>query len=100
MRAHRLVDAAVDAERQAVAGRGDLVEHVVERVAAPADDMEDRPEHLARQPAEMVDLEGARREEDAVRGAGRQRQRADELAPRASMRSACASSAALRRRRR
>src|SRR5260221_2907261 len=34
-RAHRLVDAAVDAEGEAVAGRRDLVEHLVELVAAP-----------------------------------------------------------------
>jgi hypothetical protein len=37
-----LVDAAVDAERQAVAGGGDGVEHAVKGIAAPADDMQDR----------------------------------------------------------
>ena len=73
MWSHRLVDAAVDAEGQRVAGRGDLVEHRVEPVGAPADDVQDRAEHLALEPRRAVDLEGARRKERAVLGAGRQR---------------------------
>src|SRR6266446_10519875 len=57
--AHGLVDAAVDARRQAVAGGGDLVEHLVEPVGRPAHDMQDRAEDLAREPLRAIDLEGA-----------------------------------------
>src|SRR5258708_37555388 len=56
-RAHRLVDAAVDAEGEAIAGRRDLVEHLVELVAAPADDVEDGAEDFALQPVEAIDLD-------------------------------------------
>src|SRR5207302_3020102 len=52
-----LVDSAVDAEGQRVAGRGDLVEHRIEAVGRPADHMQDRPEHLALEPAGRIDLE-------------------------------------------
>jgi hypothetical protein len=43
---HGLVDADVDAEGQAVTGRGDLVEHGIEPVGLPVHDMEDRAEPL------------------------------------------------------
>ena len=69
---HGLVDPAVNAERERVAGRGDLVEHGIEPVRAPANHMQDRAEHLAIEPAGGVDLEGSRREERAVLDAGRQ----------------------------
>src|SRR5438876_6941684 len=62
----RLVDPAVDAERQAVAGRGDGIQELVEPAALPAHHMQDRPEHLALEPADAVDLESARREEETV----------------------------------
>ena len=68
-----LVDAAVDAEGQAIAGRGDLVEDPVEPVGAPAYDMQDRAEHLACEDAHAVDLPDLRREKGAVLGAGRHR---------------------------
>src|SRR5690348_18192750 len=64
--AHSLVDAAVDAEGQAVAGRGDLVDDRVEAVGLPAHDMQDRPEHFAGEPRRSVDLERMRRKEGAV----------------------------------
>ena len=69
--AHGLVDAAVDAEGQAIAGRGDLVEHRIEPVGMPAHDVEDRAEDLSREARRAVDLVGLRREEGAVLGAGR-----------------------------
>jgi hypothetical protein len=43
------VDAAVDAEGQAVAGGIDRVDHLVELVGLPADHMQRRAEDLARQ---------------------------------------------------
>jgi hypothetical protein len=64
--AHGFVYSAVDAEGEAVAGRGDLVEHLVEAVGLPAHDMEDRAEYLAPEPRRAVDLEGLRRERCAV----------------------------------
>jgi hypothetical protein len=72
-KAHGLVDPAVDAEAQAIAGSGDLVEGPVEPVGAPAHDMQDRAEHLACEDARAVDLPGLRREKGAVLGAGRHR---------------------------
>ena len=63
---HGIVDPAVDAERQRVAGGGDLVERGIEPIGAPAYDMENRAEYFAVEPAGAVDLEGARREEGAV----------------------------------
>src|SRR5207248_3869895 len=70
--AHGLIDPAVDAEGQGVAGRGDFVADRVEPVGAPADDVQYWAEHLAIEPAGAVDLEGAGREKGAVLGAGRQ----------------------------
>src|SRR5262249_57678163 len=67
--AHGLVDPAVNAEGEAIAGGGGLVEHCVEPAGLPAHDMEDRSEHLAREPCHAVDLEGLRREISAVLGA-------------------------------
>src|SRR6266851_2735814 len=78
-RPDRLVDAAMDAEGEAVAGRRDLVEYLVELVAAPAHDMENGAEDLALEPIEPVDLEGPRREEAAMRGAGRHLALKDQL---------------------
>src|SRR6185312_1089353 len=54
------LDAAVDTERQRVARRLNLVEHRIEPVCAPADDVQYRAEDLIVQPAGAVDLEGAR----------------------------------------
>src|SRR5205085_3003937 len=70
--AHGIVDPAVDAEGQGVAGRGDLVAYRVQPIGAPPDDMQDRAEHLALESARRVDLESARREKRAVLGAVRQ----------------------------
>src|ERR1700730_395483 len=69
--AHGLVDPAVDAEGQAVAGSGYLVEHRVETVGMPAHDMEDRAEDLPCEPRRAVDLEGLRRDIGAVPGTAR-----------------------------
>src|SRR3546814_1471167 len=44
---HRRIDAAVHAERQAVAGAGDGIEHPVETLGAVAPPVEDRPGELA-----------------------------------------------------
>src|SRR5260370_14664920 len=63
---HRLVDPAMDTERQRIAGRGDLVDYRVEPIGLPAHHMQDRPEHLAFKASRGIDLEGARREEAAV----------------------------------
>src|SRR6516165_11549034 len=60
--AHGLVDPAVNAEGEAIAGGGDLVEHRVEPVGLPTHDMQDRSEDLPREPRRAVDLEGSRRE--------------------------------------
>ncbi len=68
-----LVDAAVDAEGQPIAGHIDLVEHLVEPMGLPAHDVQDRAEDLVIEPPGAVDLEGARGEEGAVLGPGRQR---------------------------
>jgi len=70
---HGVVDSAVDAEGQGVAGCGDLVAYRVKAIRAPPDDVQDRAEHLALEPAGAVDLEGARREEGAMLGVGRPR---------------------------
>ena len=43
----RRVDAAVNAERQAVAGGVDRIEQLVEPVGREAQHVQDRPEHLA-----------------------------------------------------
>src|SRR6185312_17325730 len=56
----RLLDAAVDAHREPVALRVDPVDHVLQRAALEADDMEDRPEDLAVDRIETRDLVGAR----------------------------------------
>src|SRR5216684_5225191 len=78
--AGRIVDSAVDAEGQRVAGRGDLVEHRVEPVGRPADHMQDWPEHLAFEPASRIDLEGARRKKAAMPDPRRQPALVDEAA--------------------
>jgi hypothetical protein len=64
----RFVDAAVDAQRQAVAGIGDGLADLVEILGTPADDVQDRPEDFAFEPRDAVDFVGARREEGAVAG--------------------------------
>ena len=84
-----VVDPAVDAEGQAVAGGGDLVEHRG-RAGRPASA---RHAGSGRTPrassrAGAVDLEGTRREEAAVLGAGRQRAAIDAAGPRAPSASA------------
>src|SRR5205085_9418383 len=71
--AHGFVDPAVDAEGEAIAGRGDLVEHRIEPVGMPAHDVENRPEDLHCEPPRAVDLEGLRRKVGAVLRAGWQR---------------------------
>jgi hypothetical protein len=76
--AHRRIDAAVDAEGEAIAGRGDLVERLVEPIGRPTHDMQDRAEDLAGKAPDVVDLPRLRREEGAVRGAGRQRAAVEE----------------------
>src|SRR6185312_7336303 len=58
---HRLVDAAMNAERQAVAGGRDGVEDTIKGIAAPAHDVKDRTEHFAGQQVGPLDLEDARR---------------------------------------
>src|SRR3546814_5050613 len=63
---HRRIDAAVHAERQAVAGAGDGVEHPVEAVGGVAHHMEHRAEDLALQHLDARDLVGRRRDEAAV----------------------------------
>src|SRR3546814_1719340 len=60
---HRRIDAAVDAEGQAIAGPVDRVHDTVDAVAVEARDVEDRPEDLPFQLGDGIDLEGARREE-------------------------------------
>src|SRR6516162_10561612 len=70
--AYGFVDPALDAEGQAVAGSGDLVEHRVEPVGAPAHDMQDRAKHLFGEPLGAVDLEDAGGEKGAVLDPGRQ----------------------------
>src|SRR5260370_26668315 len=70
--AHRLVDSAMDAEGQRIAGGGDLVDYRIEPIGPPAHHMQDRPEHLAFKASRGINLEGARREEAAVLGSCRQ----------------------------
>jgi hypothetical protein len=48
--AHGLVDAAVDAEGQPVAGRGDLVNDRIEPIGLPTRETEDGPEDLSVEP--------------------------------------------------
>src|SRR3954468_24432925 len=69
---HRLIDPAVNAGGQRVSGRGDLVEHRVKMAGAPADHVQDRPEHLAIEPRRTIDFEYARGEKTAVLGPRRQ----------------------------
>jgi hypothetical protein len=59
--AHALVDAAVDAERQATADRGDLVDDLFEPVGRPAPDSRIVAKHLAFEARRTVDLKGVRR---------------------------------------
>ena len=54
---NRLVNAAVNAKRQAVAGGVDRVQHLAELLAAVAQHMQHRAEHLALQAADAVDLD-------------------------------------------
>ena len=62
------VDAAVDAQRQAVAGIGDGRADLIEVFGAPADEVQDRPEDFALETRDAVDFVGAWREEGAVAG--------------------------------
>jgi hypothetical protein len=47
---HGLVDPGVDAERQAIVGCGVFFEHRIEPIGIPAHEMDDRADHLAREP--------------------------------------------------
>src|SRR5262249_55056790 len=49
------VDATVDAKRQRISGGCYFVENRIEPVSAPTDDVEDRAENLAVEPARTVD---------------------------------------------
>jgi hypothetical protein len=51
------VDPALQAQRQAVAGRVDRIDDLAELARFPADNVQDRAEILFRQLLEMVDLE-------------------------------------------
>jgi hypothetical protein len=64
----RLVDARMDAERQAVSGRVDRIDHLVQLVALPAHDVQRRAEDFLVQAVDRIDLEGHRREVRAVFG--------------------------------
>ena len=92
----RLVDAALDAERQAVAGRVDRVDRA--RGSSPsriAHDVQDRPEHFARRAAAESSISisvGATKVPCAH--AGRQRQREDRARRGARHCATCASSCA------
>src|SRR3546814_14473296 len=63
---HRRIDAAVDAEGQAIAGPVDRVHDTVDAVAVEARDVEDRPEALPLPLGDGIDLEGPRRQEGAA----------------------------------
>jgi hypothetical protein len=77
---HRIIDPALYAERQAVAGRRNLVDRRVESVAGPAHDVQDRAEYLALKAVRRIDLEGVRGEEITALGARRQLAFEDEAA--------------------
>src|SRR5690606_18635811 len=68
--AARGIDAAVQAEGEAVASAGDVVDHVLVLVGAEARDVEHRAEVLPLQVGDRVALDDRRRAESAV-GAGR-----------------------------
>jgi hypothetical protein len=63
------VDAAVDAEGQAVAGGVDRVDDLVEFVGLPAQHVQDAGPNFLVQAVQARNLVGARREEGAVLGA-------------------------------
>src|SRR3981189_324001 len=57
----------MDAEREAVAGSGDVVEQRIEAVGTPAHDVKDRPEHLLPQIARTIQGNDGRRDVGAPR---------------------------------
>src|SRR3546814_188723 len=70
---YRGIDAAVDAEGQAVAGPVDRIDDIVDPVAVEADDMQDRAEDFPLQLSDGVDFIGPWSEEGAVFGIGADR---------------------------
>jgi hypothetical protein len=52
----RFIDAAVDAQRQPVAGIGDGFADLVEILGTPADDVQDRPEDFAPEPRDKLSI--------------------------------------------
>ena len=70
----------VDAERQAVAGRADLLQQLVELAAAVTHHVQYRAEHLALQLVDAADLDQRRRHERAVRAGIGHRQLRDAMA--------------------
>ncbi|PAV68634.1 hypothetical protein WR25_18437 [Diploscapter pachys] len=76
----RLVEARVQAERQAIAGGVDPVDQPVQLGAAEADDVQHRPEHLALQLGDVGQFDDRRRDEGAVRGVARERELFDAVA--------------------
>ncbi len=65
-----LIDAAVDAEGEAIAGAVDCVCDVRQRACLETDDMQDRPEHFARQLTDILNFKHMRRNEMSLRHAG------------------------------
>src|SRR5262245_45635482 len=57
----------MDAEREAVAVAGDVVEQLIERIGAPAHHVQDRAEHFLAQIAGAVEHNNGRRHIDALR---------------------------------
>ena len=70
----------MDTEGESVAEPVDAVENLIQAILAKAHDMKDRPEHLALEPLEPVDLEGARGNEAAFRAIGTEADLIDQLA--------------------
>ena len=71
----RLVEAGVEAKGQAIAGRVDAIDQRVEPAALVADDVKDRPEHLALQLGNVRKFDDRRRDKGAVRGRVGERER-------------------------
>src|SRR6202000_2453462 len=61
----RVADAAVDAEREAVARGIDGIDHRIDRIGLEAQHMQDRTEHFAGEARQRVDLDDMRPEEGA-----------------------------------
>src|SRR4051812_16001620 len=57
----------MDAERQPVAIAGNVFDQLIERVGAPAHEVQDRPEHFLREVAGAIELYDRRRHECARR---------------------------------